>query len=216
MIKEMVSNIRWLGHDGFLIKANDKNIVIDPYELDKAVSADIILISHEHFDHCSPDDVAKVQKPGAVIITEAKSAAKLAAANLSGDVRVVKPGDTVTLDDITVTAVPAYNTNKNFHPKDNAWIGFVVTVNNVNNVKIYHAGDTDLIPEMEGLDVDIALLPVSGTYVMTWEEAVEAVKKIMPEIAIPMHYGGIVGTSEDAENFKSALAGVCDVVVLKK
>ena len=208
MVREMVSNIRWLGHDGFLIRANDKNIVIDPYKLDSPVQADILLISHAHFDHCSPDDVAKVQKPDTVIVTEADSAAKL-----TGDVRVVKPGDTVTIGDITVTAVPAYNTNKDFHPQENGWVGYIVTINGVN---IYHAGDTDFIPEMEALDVDIALLPVSGTYVMTWDEAVEAAKKIMPQIAIPMHYGGIVGTSEDADKFKAALDGVCEVVVLEK
>lgn len=208
MIREMVSNIRWLGHDGFLIKAGDKNIVIDPYELESAVEADILLISHDHFDHCSVDDAAKVVKPGTVIVTEKDSAAKL-----SGDVRVVAPGDVVEIGDVTVTAVPAYNTNKDFHPKGNGWLGFVITYN---GVRVYHAGDTDFIPEMEALDVDIALLPVSGTYVMTWDEAVEAAKKIMPQIAIPMHYGGIVGTSEDADKFKAALDGVCEVVVLEK
>ncbi|SHJ34063.1 L-ascorbate metabolism protein UlaG, beta-lactamase superfamily [Desulfatibacillum alkenivorans DSM 16219] len=208
MIREMVSKIRWLGHDGFLIKAGDKNIVIDPYELESAVEADILLISHDHFDHCSVDDAAKVVKPGTVIVTEKDSAAKL-----SGDVRVVAPGDVVEIGDVTVTAVPAYNTNKDFHPKGNGWLGFVITYN---GVRIYHAGDTDFIPEMEALDVDIALLPVSGTYVMTWDEAVEAAKKIMPQIAIPMHYGGIVGTSEDADKFKAALDGVCEVVVLEK
>ncbi|WP_028314790.1 MBL fold metallo-hydrolase [Desulfatibacillum aliphaticivorans] len=208
MIREMVSNIRWLGHDGFLIKAGDKNIVIDPYELESAVEADILLISHDHFDHCSVDDAAKVVKPGTVIVTEKDSAAKL-----SGDVRVVAPGDSVEIGDVTVAAVPAYNINKDFHPKGNGWVGFVITYN---GVKIYHAGDTDFIPEMGALDVDIALLPVSGTYVMTWDEAVEAAKKIMPQIAIPMHYGGIVGTSEDADKFKAALDGVCEVVVLEK
>ncbi|ACL03656.1 conserved hypothetical protein [Desulfatibacillum aliphaticivorans] len=208
MIREMVSNIRWLGHDGFLIKAGDKNIVIDPYELESAVEADILLISHDHFDHCSVDDAAKVVKPGTVIVTEKDSAAKL-----SGDVRVVAPGDSVEIGDVTVAAVPAYNINKDFHPKGNGWVGFVITYN---GVRIYHAGDTDFIPEMGALDVDIALLPVSGTYVMTWDEAVEAAKKIMPQIAIPMHYGGIVGTSEDADKFKAALDGVCEVVVLEK
>jgi len=166
------------------------------------------LITHEHYDHCSPDDVKKVQKPSTVIVTEADSAKKL-----TGDIRVVAPGDKLTVSGIPIEVVPAYNTNKKFHPKRNGWLGFIVTVD---GVRLYHAGDTDLIPEMDSLKADIALLPVSGTYVMTAEEAVEAAKRIKPEIAIPMHYGAIVGSAEDALRFSDALAGTCEVVVLSR
>lgn len=205
-INDVVKNITWLGHDGFLIKGDDRVIVIDPFQVNQCEPADIILISHEHYDHCSPKDVNKIRKDSTVIVTEAQSAKKL-----SGDVRVVQPGDKLTVSGIPIEAVPSYNTNKSFHPKENGWLGFIVTVD---GVRIYHAGDTDRIPEMASFQVDIALLPVSGTYVMTAEEAVEAAGMIKPKVVIPMHYGAIVGSSDDAKRFREALRGTCEVVVL--
>jgi L-ascorbate metabolism protein UlaG (beta-lactamase superfamily) len=205
-IDDMVKNITWLGHDGFLIKGDGKAIVIDPFQVKQCEAADIVLISHEHYDHCSPEDVNKIRKDSTVIVTEAQSATKL-----SGDVRVVQPGDQLTVSGIPIEAVPSYNTNKSFHPKENGWLGFIVTVE---GVRIYHAGDTDRIPEMESFQVDIALLPVSGTYVMTAEEAVEAARVMKPKVAIPMHYGAIVGSADDAKRFSEALRGTCEVVVL--
>jgi L-ascorbate metabolism protein UlaG (beta-lactamase superfamily) len=205
-INDVVKNITWLGHDGFLIKGDGKAIVIDPFQVKQCEPADIILITHEHYDHCSPEDVKKIRKDSTVIVTEAQSAAKL-----SGDVRVVQPGDKLTVSGIPIEAVPSYNTNKTFHPKENGWLGFIVTVG---GVRIYHAGDTDRIPEMGSFQVDIALLPVSGTYVMTAEEAVEAARMIKPKVVIPMHYGAIVGSADDAKRFSEALQGTCEVVVL--
>ena len=205
-IDDMVKNITWLGHDGFLIKGDGKAIVIDPFQVKQCEPADIILISHEHYDHCSPEDVNKIRKDSTVIVTEAQSASKLA-----GDVRVVQPGDKLTVSGILIEAVPSYNTNKSFHPKEKGWLGFIVTVE---GVRIYHAGDTDRIPEMASFQVDIALLPVSGTYVMTAEEAVEAARLMKPTVVIPMHYGAIVGSADDAKRFSEALRGTCQVVVL--
>lgn len=205
-VNDVVKNITWLGHDGFLIKGDGKAIVIDPFQLKECEPADVILVTHEHYDHCSPEDIQKIQKASTVIVTEANSAKKL-----SGDVRVVRPGEKLTVSGIPVEAVPAYNTNKSFHPKQNGWLGFILTVD---GVKIYHAGDTDLIPEMDSIKADIALLPVSGTYVMTAEEAVEAAKTIKPKLVIPMHYGAIVGSAEDARRFCDAMAGTCEVVLL--
>jgi len=204
-VQDVVKNMTWLGHDGFLIKGEGKAIVIDPFQVTQCEPADIILVTHEHYDHCSPDDIQKIQKASTVIVTEANSARKL-----SGDVRVVQPGDKLTVSGIPIEAVPAYNTNKNFHPKQNGWLGFILTVD---GISIYHAGDTDLIPEMDSLKADIALLPVSGTYVMTAEEAVEAAKTIKPKFAIPMHFGAIVGSTDDAWRFCDALAGTCEVVL---
>ena len=205
MMMEMLNNMTWLGHDGFIIKTQGKTIVIDPYVVKQSEPADILCITHDHYDHCSVEDLEKFLKPGTVIITEPMSAAKL-----KGDVRGIAPGESVTLGDITITAVPSYNTNKAFHPKSNNWLGFIIQAG---GTRLYHAGDTDLIPEMEGLKVDIALLPVSGTYVMTWQEAVDAAKKIRPAIAVPMHYDSIVGTKDDATSFAKALKGVCEVKI---
>lgn len=203
--QEMLKHIHWLGHDGFRIDAG-KVIYIDPFKISGGVPADIVLVTHEHFDHCSPEDVAKVQGENTVIVTEKDSAKKL-----KGDVRVIAPGGKLTVGGVKIEAVPAYNTNKQFHPKEKGWLGFIIEVD---GVRIYHAGDTDFIPEMAGFKTDIALLPVSGTYVMTAEEAVEAALSIKPKIAVPMHYGAIVGEENDAERFKKALAGKVEVAIL--
>jgi L-ascorbate metabolism protein UlaG (beta-lactamase superfamily) len=205
MIEDILKKINWLGHDGFRIDAA-KTIYIDPYQISDGPEADLILITHEHFDHCSPEDVAKIQHPGSVIVTEKDSAPKL-----SGDVRVVTVGESLSIDNIQIEAVPAYNTNKDFHPKSKGWLGFIV---DIDGVKVYHAGDTDFIPEMNDFNTDIALLPVSGTYVMTADEAVEAALAIDPKIAIPMHYGAIVGGGDDATKFKDALEGKIEVHIL--
>lgn len=207
MFDTTLNNITWLGHDGFMIKAGGKVIVIDPYQITQTAPADIILVTHSHYDHCSPEDIAKLQTDTTVIITEPESAGKL-----RGDVRIMKPGEQLELESVMIEAVPAYNTNKKFHPKKKNWLGFIITVD---GCRIYHAGDTDLIDEMSGLKADIALLPVSGTYVMTAEEAIEAARRIGPKVAIPMHYDSLVGTIDDANSFAGALTGVCEVKILK-
>ena len=206
MVASFADKIKWMGHDGFRIEAG-KTIYFDPYQIEGGPAADVILVSHEHFDHCSPEDIAKIQGPETVIVTEKDSANKL-----SGDVRVVKPGDVLELEDVKIEAFPSYNTDKDFHPRKNGWLGFIVEME---GVRVYHAGDADFIPEMKDMEVDIALLPVSGTYVMTAEEAVEATKKIQPKVVIPMHYGAIVGSADDAQRFAEALRGTCEVVVLE-
>ena len=208
----MIERIHWLGHDTFRIDG-PPTIYFDPYELEDGVpEADIIFISHDHHDHCSPEDVDKIRGEDTVIVTVAQAADKL-----TGEMEIVKPGDTIEVRGIGVEAVPAYNVNKfrspgnPYHPKDAGHVGFVITVN---GQRIYHAGDTDLIPEMEDLrDIDIALLPVSGTYVMTVEEAVQAAEMIQPELAIPMHVGRGIGSPEAAETFKEKAP--VDVVVLE-
>lgn len=207
MTKDFADKIVWLGHDTFRIDG-EKIIYFDPYEIKGGPAADLILVSHDHFDHCSPEDVAKIQGPETIIVTEKDSAKKL-----TGDVRVIKPGDTLEVEGVKIEGIPAYNTDKDFHPQKNGWLGFVVEME---GVRVYHAGDADFIPEMKGLDVDIALLPVSGTYVMTADQAVKAALAINPKLAIPMHYGAIVGEAKDAVNFRNVLEGKVEVLILEK
>ena len=206
-MEEFVEKIHWLGHDSFRVDGT-KTVYFDPFQIEEGPGADLILISHDHFDHCSPEDVDKIRKENTVIITEKDSAGKL-----QGDVRILNPGEKTEVEGVKIEAVPAYNTDKDFHPRKNGWLGFIVTVD---GVRIYHAGDTDFIPEMKGMSVDIALLPVSGTYVMTAEQAVSAALAIRPRIAIPMHYGAIVGEERDAVSFQSALADTVQVTLLQK
>jgi L-ascorbate metabolism protein UlaG (beta-lactamase superfamily) len=213
MSTELLNRIKWLGHDGFEIAAGDVTLVIDPFQVAGDRQADIILVTHPHYDHCSVEDITRLKKPSTVIVTESETAQQLSDAAVSAEIRVVKPGDRLTVAGIEIEAVPAYNVDKTFHPKSKNWLGFILTID---GMRVYHAGDTDMIPEMDNLSVDIALLPVSGTYVMTADEAVAAAKRIKPKTAIPMHYDSIVGTEADAVNFKEALTGVCDIVVLSR
>jgi L-ascorbate metabolism protein UlaG (beta-lactamase superfamily) len=207
--------LTWLGHDGFRIE-DEQVIYIDPYEIEGGPEADLILISHEHDDHCSIPDLKKVVASKTVIVAHVQSKNKLSKLPAK-ELKIAKPGDKLTLGSVTVEAVPAYNVNKFreagklFHPKEDGKLGFVVTVK---GVRIYHAADTDHITEMKGMMPDIALLPVSGTYVMTAKEAAEAASSIKPKIAIPMHYASIVGSIKDAEEFKKLAK--CDVRIMQK
>ncbi len=203
----MTKNIHWLGHDTFRIDGEEL-IYTDPFKIKKKDKADIILITHEHYDHCSPEDVKKLQGPDTIIVAPSDCAAKL-----QGKIKVVKAGDTIEIRGVMIKAVPSYNTNKQFHTKARGWVGYVITTQ---GKSIYIAGDTDYIPEMKGIKADIALLPVSGTYVMTADEAVQAALDIQPKVAIPMHYGSIVGTKEDAKEFAEKLKGKIEVVILQE
>lgn len=201
------SFIHWLGHDAFRMDA-EKIIYTDPFKIKGGKKADIILITHEHFDHCSPEDVNKIQQDKTIIVTTPDCASKL-----KGNIKTVKPGDKLTVEGVDIEVVPSYNTNKKFHPKENNWVGYIFKIR---DIKIYIAGDTDYIPEMKNFKADIALLPVSGTYVMTAEEAVKAALDIKPRVAIPMHYGSIVGDEKDARKFMEGLKGKIEVKILNK
>lgn len=192
----MPGNIFWLGHASFRLKG-EKIIYIDPWKLDaSAESADVILVTHNHGDHFSPADIAKISRADTIVV-----APPVVAEKMSGKPIVVKPGDQITAAGIAIEVVPAYNTNKPNHPRSAGHVGYIVTLN---GKRIYHAGDTDLMPEMATLRADIALLPVSGKYVMNAAEAAEAANAIQPALAIPIHWGdpAAVGTRADAEEFK--------------
>ena len=205
----MLENIKWLGQSGFKINsAAGKTIYLDPYKIPVASpKADYIFITHSHYDHFSAENVAKIRGENTQIFCPGEVASKV-----GGQVRTVKPGDSFSAGDLKIEVFPAYNMDKEFHPKENGWVGYVLEID---GQRIYHAGDTDLIPEMNDLkDIDIALLPVSGTYVMTSEEAIEAAKIIKPKTVIPMHYGDEVGTVSDAMNLKDKVEA--EVIILEK
>ena len=202
----LMQHLHWLGHDSYRI---DRPIVIylDPWRLPAgSPKADLILVSHDHYDHCSPEDVENIRQAKTIVVANASAAAKLQA-----PVRVLGPGKDLEVSGVRIRAVPAYNLNKKFHPREAGHVGFVLELE---GERLYFAGDTDAIPEMETITCDVALLPVSGTYVMTAEEAARAAGMIRPKVAVPMHYGaGVVGTADDAERFRQ-LSSV-PVVVLK-
>ncbi len=198
-------SIDWLGHAGFLIK-NSKVIYIDPYNIkEDSEKADLILITHSHYDHCSVADMQKIVKEGTKIIMTADCQSKITRFDVPIEMTIIEPGQEIDLNTIKVVALASYNVDKHFHPKDEGWVGFLIKMN---DVLIYHAGDTDIIPEMQKLTGHsgsnkefVALLPVGGRFTMTAEEAAEAANLIKPSLAIPMHYGTIVGTEKDADEF---------------
>lgn len=197
-VKQLLQHVSWLGHAGVAITGS-KTIVIDPFQLKSfSKKADVLLVSHDHFDHLSLVDIGRVRSDSTIVCASAK-----AASALGQNVRVVTPGSTVDAGDILVSGVAAYNTDKfrapgvAFHPPSDHFVGFVFSLD---GITYYHAGDTDFIEEMHELagKIDVAFLPVSGTYVMTAEEAGQAADAIQPKIAVPLHFGSIVGTRSDA------------------
>ncbi len=203
-----------IAHDTFRIKGS-RTIYTDPFRVPAREEADIVLISHEHFDHLSKDDLDKVVFPGTTIVASTRCREGVQGFKPKEN-RFLDPGGRVSVGKVQIATVPAYNINKFkepgqvFHTLENKGLGFVITMD---GVRIYFAGDTDFIPEMHDIAVDIAMLPVSGTYVMTPEEAAEAALAIHPKVAIPMHYGAIVGSDADALKFKE-LVKHCQVEIL--
>lgn len=187
-------NIDWLGHASFRIRG-EKTVYIDPWKIkNKPHDADIILITHTHYDHYSREDIVKIDKDSTIIVAPQSTSDEIQGDN----VVFISPGEIKDIGGIRVEAVPAYNINKKFHPKEKNWLGYIIEKD---GFRVYHTGDTDLIPEMNDLKCDICLVPVSGTYVMTSEEALTAIDRIKPQLAIPMHWGDIVGEKSDADNF---------------
>ncbi|MBI4165255.1 MAG: MBL fold metallo-hydrolase [Acidobacteria bacterium] len=203
-----------IAHDTFRI-AGSKVLYTDPYKVSKQDKADIVVISHEHFDHLVKEDLQKVVTSETTIVASPLCEEGLAGLKVK-KVHFLRPGGKFNEGSIAIEGIAAYNTNKGpapgkvFHPKGEGGLGFVISMD---GTRVYFAGDTDLIPEMKSIRCDIALLPVSGTYVMTAEEAAEAAKVLNPKIAVPMHYGAIVGSDADAKKFKSLVKN-CQVEII--
>lgn len=197
-----------IAHDCFLVSNGKINFYFDPFKIEseELPKAEYIFITHEHFDHFSIDDIKKIVKESSVLFMNEMTKKELGS-QLTNKVVTIKPGDSIDYNGIHIKGVPAYNINKFreqgivYHPKEDKKLGFIVTFD---GIKIYHAGDSDNISEMENLkeeNIDILLIPVSGTYVMTPQEASEAAIIINAKVAIPMHYGAIVGSDADAQDF---------------
>ncbi len=210
----MLDNLHWLGHSGFRLEGL-KTIYFDPCQVSRdSVKADIILVTHEHDDHYSPETLKLISSKNTVIVTDRAVARKIEDTKLVyRDIKALSPGDDIDVYSVKINAVASYNTNKHFHSRNSKKLGFIVMTD---GLRIYHAGDTDIIPEMKGYECDIALLPVSGIYVMSAEEAAQAVLTIKPKLAIPMHYGSVVGSGNDAIKFRDLLRGKVEVKILEK
>lgn len=191
-------NIKWLGHSGFLIKYNEMNIYIDPIKLsDFNEKADLILITHGHHDHLSVEDIRQIIKHGTKIIGPAEVLSQTRQVKDGLDFEVTEPNQNLEFNGISIDSVNAYNIDKPFHSKGDS-VGYIL---DFDKTTIYHAGDTDIIPEMNNIQTNIALLPVSGKFTMTADEAAKAAEIIRPDLAIPIHWGSLIGTKQDAERF---------------
>ncbi len=217
MFKYENITIEWLGHDGFKITRAGLKIYIDPYKMNDNDKADIILITHGHFDHCSVEDISKLIKENTSVVVTADCISNVGRFKKI-KLKVVEPNSELEVEGIKIQTIPAYNINKFrvpgqvFHDKREGWVGYIL---NIGKIRVYHAGDSDFTSEMKNLNnIDIALIPVSGTYVMTPEEAAEAVNYIRPKVAIPMHIGSVVGSKQDAENFKKLVKEGIKVEIL--
>ena len=199
----LLDSLDWLGHSGFRVRAGGVTIYIDPYRVPDGPPADLILVTHGHYDHYSPQDVERLSGDHTWLVAPPQVAERA-----KGRVTSIAPGQALELEPfpgVEVAAVAAYNTSKRdaegrlFHPRAAGCVGFDL---NLRGQRLYHSGDTDVIPEMDSVvGADVALLPVSGTYVMTAKEAAEAARRIQPRVAVPMHWGHHIGSREDAETF---------------
>lgn len=212
------ATITALGHAGFVIEFTEKKlrIAFDPYDIKEEQPVDYIFVSHQHFDHCDPVSIRKLLKNSTRVIAPACCERELS--EFGQQLELLKDKEKHKLKQCIYWALPAYNVNKFrtpnevFHPKDMGGVGFVVEVD---GFRMYHAGDTDRIPEMDGLKkLDLAFLPISGTFVMTLEEAIEAAQVLKPKMVIPMHFGKLLGSVGDANRYHNMLRDLIPVMVL--
>ena len=196
----MLDNVSWLGHSTIKI-SKDKIIYIDPYNIKESYNdADIIFVTHNHYDHFSIEDIKKCMNDNTKLVVTKdlyQNTLKLFEKN---NITTVLPNNNYNIENINFSTIPSYNINKNFHPKGNNWVGYII---NIDNIIYYIAGDTDITNEAKKVKCDVAFLPIGGTFTMDYKEAATLANIIKPKIVIPIHYGTLVGTKEDAINFKA-------------
>lgn len=199
----MLENIQVLTHSSIKISKN-KIIYVDPFNIEKNYNdADIIFITHSHYDHYSEKDIEKVRKENTFFVVPEDVKIELLHKGISNNkIESVKPNQTGEILGIKFEAIPAYNVNKKFHPKENNWVGYIIEID---GTRYYIAGDTDINEDNLKVKCDVCFVPVGGTYTMDYKEAAQFVNQIKPKIAVPIHYGSIVGTMQDAEQFISLL-----------
>lgn len=208
----MLDNVEVLCHSSIKI-SREKVIYIDPYKIDKDYNdADIIFITHDHYDHYSEADIDKVKKDNTVIVAPEGLLTKLLRKGFRQDnIITVDPGDCDMLLGIKFETISAYNINKPFHKKENGWVGYIIEIK---GIRYYIAGDTDITEENKNVKCDVAFVPVGGTYTMDFKEAAQLVNRIKPKIAVPIHYGSVVGTKQDAIDFVKLLHPTIKGVIL--
>ena len=213
----MLENIELIAQSAIRIKNQENKIIyFDPFKLENQYKsdADYVFITHQHFDHFSPKDILIIKNENTKIIAPKDLETEIEKLDFQKDnVLLVEPSREYNIDEIKFSTIHAYNINKNFHKKEFNWVGYVVEVD---NEKIYVAGDTDNTEEARNVECDIACVPIGGTYTMTYKEAVDLILAIKPKVAIPIHYKTIVGSEEDAQNFKELLKNDVEVKILMK
>lgn len=210
----MLDNIEVLCHSSIRISKN-KVIYIDPYKIEENYNdADIIFITHDHYDHYSEEDIDKVINENTTIIIPDELLTKLLRKGINKNAIItVEPNKNYMVQGIKFETISAYNTNKTFHPKENGWVGYIIIIN---GIRYYIAGDTDITEENKQVKCDVAFVPVGGTYTMDFKEAASLINEIKPKIAIPIHYGSIVGTEQDAIDFIRLLHPEIKGIILMK
>ncbi len=213
----MIENIELIAQSAIRIKNQDNKVIyFDPFKLGVNYNndADLIYITHSHFDHFSPEDILKIKKEETKIIAPEDLREQIEKIGFDeSNVLLVKPNNKYNIEDIEFCTIPAYNINKDFHKKEFNWVGYIV---NIDGERIYVAGDTDNTEEARNVKCDIACIPIGGTYTMTYEEAADLINTIYPKVAIPTHYKTIVGSVQDAQEFKEKIAENIEVKILMK
>ena len=207
----MLDNIEVFTQSSIRVKSGVGTIYVDPFRMkEESHDADYVLITHDHYDHFSIEDIHKVIKDTTIIVVPARMEddAKEFEHEVGGIV-TVKPGVYKEISGLEIETIPAYNTVKHFHPRRAEWVGYILRVE---GKRIYIAGDTGLTKEAKQVRCDIALVPVGGTYTMDTKRAAELINTIRPEYVIPTHYGSIVGKQSDGQTFAALVKSPVKVV----